>query len=95
MEGVRASRRGDSHELRLWHLEHIRRDWVGLLSMCWHAPDVQAEPKDYLLHRVFTTSLREFCTPALLPAGLDVETYLISDATFLRPSDLSTLPWIS
>jgi GDPmannose 4,6-dehydratase len=43
---------------------------------------------DYLIASGHTTSLREFVRLAFAAAELEAEPYLLSDATFLRPSDL-------
>ena len=44
--------------------------------------------RDYLIASGQTTSLREFVRLAFLSAGLEPGEHIISDATFLRPSDL-------
>ncbi|MFN9872614.1 MAG: GDP-mannose 4,6-dehydratase [Cyanobacteriota bacterium] len=89
VEGVRRIKRGESKELRLGNLD-IWRDWgwapeyVVAMHQMLQAPTA----KDYLIASGHTTSLREFVRLAFAAAGLEAEPYLISDATFLRPSDL-------
>lgn len=89
IDGVRRIKLGEAKELRLGNLD-IWRDWG------W-APEyvaamhqmLQAQvAKDYLIASGHTTSLREFVRMAFAAAGLEAEPYLISDDTFLRPSDL-------
>jgi GDPmannose 4,6-dehydratase len=89
IEGVRRIKRGESEELRLGNLD-IWRDWgwapeyVVAMHQMLQAP----KAKDYLIASGHTTSLREFVRLAFSAAELDAEPYLVSDATFLRPSDL-------
>jgi len=89
IEGVRCIKRGESEELRLGNLD-IWRDWgwapeyVVAMHQMLQAP----KAKDYLIASGHTTSLREFVRLAFSAAELDAESYLVSDATFLRPSDL-------
>jgi len=89
IEGVQRIKRGESHELRLGNLD-IWRDWgwapeyVVAMHLMLQAP----EAKDYLIASGRTTSLREFVRLAFAAAELEADRYLISDATFLRPSDL-------
>jgi GDPmannose 4,6-dehydratase len=89
IEGVKRIQRGDSNELRLGNLD-IWRDWgwapeyVVAMHQMLQAP----QPKDYLIASGHTSSLREFVRLAFAEAGLEPEPYLISDTTFLRPSDL-------
>lgn len=89
IDGVRRIKHGEAKELRLGNLD-IWRDWG------WAPEYVQAMhkmlqtpvAKDYLIASGNTTSLREFVRMAFKAAGLEAEPYLISDNSFLRPSDL-------
>ena len=89
IEGVRRIKRGESQELRLGNLD-IWRDWgwapeyVVAMHQMLQAPIAS----DYLIASGHTTSLREFVRLAFGAAELEAEPYLVSDATFLRPSDL-------
>ena len=89
INGVRSIARGETHELRLGNLD-IWRDWgwapeyVVAMHRMLNAPVA----KDYLIASGHTTSLREFVRLAFVTAGLEPGASLISDATFLRPSDL-------
>jgi GDPmannose 4,6-dehydratase len=86
---VRRIKRGETQELRLGNLD-IWRDWgwaaeyVVAMHQMLQAPIA----KDYLIASGHTTSLREFVRLAFAAAGLEADRYLVSDATFLRPSDL-------
>jgi GDPmannose 4,6-dehydratase len=89
IDGVRRIKRGETQELRLGNLD-IWRDWgwaaeyVVAMHQMLQAPIA----KDYLIASGHTTSLREFVRLAFAAAGLEADRYLVSDATFLRPSDL-------
>ena len=89
IDGVRRIKFGETKELRLGNLD-IWRDWgwapeyVVAMHQMLQAPVA----KDYLIASGHTTSLREFVRMAFAAAGLEAEPYLISDDTFLRPSDL-------
>lgn len=89
IDGVRRIKRGETQELRLGNLD-IWRDWgwapeyVVAMHQMLQAPIA----KDYLIASGHTTSLQEFVRLAFAAAGLEADKYLISDATFLRPSDL-------
>lgn len=89
IEGVRRIKRGESQELRLGNLD-IWRDWgwapeyVVAMHQMLQAPTAN----DYLIASGHTTSLREFVRLAFAAAELEAEPYLVSDTTFLRPSDL-------
>lgn len=89
IEGVRRIKKGVAHELRLGNLD-IWRDWgwapeyVVAMHKMLQAPTA----KDYLVATGQTTSLRDFVRLAFEAAGLQSEAHLISDATYLRPSDL-------
>lgn len=89
IDGVRRIKLGETQELRLGNLD-IWRDWgwapeyVTAMHQMLQAPVA----KDYLIASGHTTSLREFVRMAFAAAGLEAESYLISDDTFLRPSDL-------
>jgi GDPmannose 4,6-dehydratase len=89
IEGVRAIKAGQATRIQLGNLD-IWRDWgwapeyVVAMHQMLQAPTA----KDYLIASGHTTSLREFVRLAFAAAGLEAEPYLISDATFLRPSDL-------
>jgi GDPmannose 4,6-dehydratase len=89
IDGVRRIKRGETQELRLGNLD-IWRDWgwaaeyVVAMHQMLQAPTA----KDYLIASGHTTSLREFVRLAFAAAGLEADRYLVSDATFLRPSDL-------
>ncbi|MCP9821902.1 GDP-mannose 4,6-dehydratase [Cyanobium sp. L1E-Cus] len=89
IDGVRRIKRGETQELRLGNLD-IWRDWgwaaeyVVAMHQMLQAPTA----KDYLIASGHTTSLREFVRMAFAAAGLEADKYLVSDATFLRPSDL-------
>ncbi len=89
IEGVRRIKRGESHELRLGNLD-IWRDWgwapeyVVAMHKMLQAPVA----RDYLIASGQTTCLREFVRLAFLSAGFEPGEHIVSDATFLRPSDL-------
>lgn len=89
IDGVKRIKRGETQELRLGNLD-IWRDWgwapeyVVAMHKMLQAPAA----KDYLIATGYTTSLRDFVRLAFAAAGLEAEKHLISDATFLRPSDL-------
>lgn len=89
IEGVRLIKQGKSQELRLGNID-IWRDWgwapeyVVAMHQMLQAPHAN----DYLIASGQTTSLREFVRLAFAAAELESEPYVISDATFLRPSDL-------
>ena len=89
IDGVRRIKRGEAQELRLGNLD-IWRDWgwapeyVAAMHQMLQAPTA----KDYLIASGHTTSLREFVRIAFAAAGLEAEPYLVSDDTFMRPSDL-------
>jgi GDPmannose 4,6-dehydratase len=89
INGVRRIKRGEAQELRLGNLD-IWRDWgwapeyVTAMHQMLQAPTA----KDYLIASGHTTSLRDFVKMAFAAAGLEAEPYLISDDTFMRPSDL-------
>lgn len=89
IQGVKEITKGTFRELRLGNLD-IWRDWG------W-APEyveamhlmLQAETaNDYLIASGQTTSLLDFVRLAFKCAGLNHEHYLVSDSSFLRPSDL-------
>ena len=89
INGVKRIKRGETQELRLGNLD-IWRDWgwaaeyVVAMHQILQAPTA----KDYLIASGHTTSLQEFVRLAFAAAGLEAQRYLISDASFLRPSDL-------
>jgi GDPmannose 4,6-dehydratase len=89
IDGVRRIKYGEGNELRLGNLE-IWRDWgwapeyVKAMHQMLKAPVA----KDYLIASGNTISLREFVRMAFAAAGLEAEPYLISDTSFMRPSDL-------
>ena len=89
IEGVQRIQRGESQELRLGNLD-IWRDWgwAPEYVVAMHQMLQATTAKDYLIASGQTTSLRDFVRLAFAAAGLEPEPYLISDATFLRPSDL-------
>ena len=89
IEGVRRIKRGESQELRLGNLD-IWRDWGWAPEYVVAMHQMLQTPKanDYLIASGHTTSLREFVRLAFAAAELKAEPYLVSDATFLRPSDL-------
>lgn len=89
IEGVRRIKRGESQELRLGNLD-IWRDWGWAPEYVVAMHQMLQTPKanDYLIASGHTTSLREFVRLAFAAAELEDEPYLVSDATFLRPSDL-------
>jgi len=89
IEGVRRIKRGESEELRLGNLD-IWRDWGWAPEYVVAMHQMLQAPKanDYLIASGHTTSLREFVRLAFAAAELEAEPYLVSDATFLRPSDL-------
>ncbi len=89
IDGVRRIKRGESHELRLGNLD-IWRDWgwAPEYVVAMHSMLQASEPKDYLIASGQTISLREFVRLAFTVACLDEGAYLVSDANFLRPSDL-------
>jgi GDPmannose 4,6-dehydratase len=89
IEGVRRIKRGESQELRLGNLD-IWRDWGWAPEYVVAMHQMLQTPKanDYLIASGHTTSLREFVRLAFAAAELEAEPYLVSDATFLRPSDL-------
>ena len=89
IQGVKEIKRGSLHELRLGNLD-IWRDWG------WAPEYVQAmhlmlqaeSADDYLIASGHTTSLLDFVRLAFQCAGLNHEDHLVSDSSFLRPSDL-------
>jgi GDPmannose 4,6-dehydratase len=89
IQAVKDIKRGSARELRLGNLD-IWRDWG------WAPEYVEAmhlmlqadQPDDNLIASGLTTSLLEFVRLAFGVAGLNHEDYLVSDKTFLRPSDL-------
>jgi GDPmannose 4,6-dehydratase len=89
IEGVQRIQRGESQELRLGNLD-IWRDWgwAPEYVAAMHLMLQGTTAKDYLIASGHTTSLRDFVRLAFAAAELEPEPYLISDATFLRPSDL-------
>jgi GDPmannose 4,6-dehydratase len=89
IEEVQRIQRGESQELRLGNLD-IWRDWgwAPEYVVAMHQMLQPPTAKDYLIASGQTTSLREFVRLAFEAAGLEPEPYLISDTTFLRPSDL-------
>jgi GDPmannose 4,6-dehydratase len=89
IEGVQRIQRGESQELRLGNLD-IWRDWGWAPEYVVAMHQMLQTPKanDYLIASGHTTSLREFVRLAFAAAELKAEPYLVSDATFLRPSDL-------
>jgi GDPmannose 4,6-dehydratase len=89
IEGVRRIKRGESEELRLGNLD-IWRDWgwAPEYVVAMHQMLQASKANDYLIASGHTTSLREFVRLAFAAAELEAEPYLVSDATFLRPSDL-------
>ncbi len=89
IDGVRRIKRGETQELRLGNLD-IWRDWgwAPEYVVAMHQMLQTQIAKDYLIASGRTTSLREFVRLAFAAAGLEADRYLISDATFLRPSDL-------
>jgi GDPmannose 4,6-dehydratase len=89
IDGVRRIKRGETQELRLGNLD-IWRDWgwAPEYVVAMHQMLQTRIAKDYLIASGHTTSLREFVRLAFAAAGLEADKYLISDATFLRPSDL-------
>jgi GDPmannose 4,6-dehydratase len=89
IEGVRRIKRGESEELRLGNLD-IWRDWgwAPEYVVAMHQMLQASKANDYLIASGHTTSLREFVRLAFDAAELEAEPYLVSDATFLRPSDL-------
>jgi len=89
IEGVRRIKRGESEELRLGNLD-IWRDWgwAPEYVVAMHQMLQASKANDYLIASGHTTSLREFVRLAFAAAELEAEPYLLSDATFLRPSDL-------
>lgn len=89
IQGVKAIKLGQIRELRLGNLD-IWRDWgwapeyVAAMHLM-----LQAEkPQDYLIASGITTSLLEFVQLAFAHAELDYRTHLVSDSSFMRPSDL-------
>lgn len=89
IQGVKAIKLGQLQQLRLGNLD-IWRDWgwapeyVEAMHKMLQAP----EPQDYLIASGETTSLLEFTRLAFSQVGLNYEDYVISDSSFLRPSDL-------
>ena len=90
IEGVKRIQRGESQELRLGNLD-IWRDWgwAPEYVVAMHQMLQATNAKDYLIASGYTTSLRDFVCLAFAAAELEPEPYLISDATFMRPSDLN------
>jgi GDPmannose 4,6-dehydratase len=89
IDGVRRIKCGELKELRLGNLD-IWRDWgwAPEYVVAMHLMLQASVAKDYLIASGQTTSLREFVQLAFSAAGLKPEPYLISDSTFMRPSDL-------
>ena len=89
IRAVKRIAQSSNEKLKLGRLD-IARDWgwapeyVAAMHQMLLAPVA----KDYLIASGHTTSLREFVRMAFAAAGLEAEPYLISDDTFLRPSDL-------
>jgi GDPmannose 4,6-dehydratase len=89
IQGVKKIKRGTASELRLGNLD-IWRDWG------WAPEYIEAmylmlqsdQADDYLIASGQTTSLLEFVRLAFDAAGLNFQDYLVSDNSFLRPSDL-------
>lgn len=89
IQGVKKIKRGSASELRLGNLD-IWRDW-GWAPEYIEAMYLMLQPdqaNDYLIASGQTTSLLEFVRLAFDAAGLDFRDYLVSDNSFLRPSDL-------
>lgn len=89
IDGVKQIKRGHLRELRLGNLD-IWRDWGWAPEYveAMHLMLQQENPEDYLIASGRTISLLDFVDMAFKHAGLDHENYLISDQSFLRPSDL-------
>jgi len=89
IQGVKKIKLGLASELRLGNLE-IWRDWG------WAPEYVEAmylmlqaeQPDDYVIASGRTMSLLEFVRLAFDVAGLNHQDFLVTDSTFLRPSDL-------
>jgi GDPmannose 4,6-dehydratase len=89
IQGVKDIKRGLMRELRLGNLD-IWRDW-GWAPEYVEAMHLMLQAKtanDYLIASGRTTSLLDFTRLAFECAGLNHEEHLVSDSTFLRPSDL-------
>ena len=89
IDGVRRIKSGESHELRLGNL-YIWRDWgwAPEYVKAMHQMLLQPNAKDYLIASGQTISLRQFVSMAFTAAELEPEPYLVTDDSFLRPSDL-------
>lgn len=93
VQGVKAIQSGQQQELKLGNLD-IWRDWGWAPDYveAMHAMLQTDEAKDYLIASGNTISLLELVKLAFEHAGLNHEDYLISDSSFIRPSDLRCSP---
>lgn len=89
IQGVRRIQLGESRELRLGNLD-IWRDWgwAPEYVVAMHQMLQSTLARDYLIATGHSTSLRDFVRLAFAEAGLKSEDHLVSDESFLRPSDL-------
>jgi GDPmannose 4,6-dehydratase len=89
INGVKQIKKGHLRELRLGNLD-IWRDWgwAPEYVKAMHLMLQQETPEDYLIASGRTISLLDFLEMAFLHAGLEHQNYLVSDQSFLRPSDL-------
>lgn len=83
---------GQQSELRLGSLD-ARRDWgdaadyVRAMWMMLQHP----QPDDYILATGTTHSIQEFLAFAFEHVGLDWKNYVVTDAKFIRPTDVADL----
>lgn len=89
IQGVKEIKRGTLRELRLGNLD-IWRDWgwAPEYVVAMHLMLQAQTPSDYLIASGHTSSLLDFVRLAFQCAGLNHEVHLVSDSSFLRPSDL-------
>lgn len=89
INGVKQIKKGHLRELRLGNLD-IWRDWgwAPEYVKAMHLMLQQETPEDYLIASGRTISLLDFVEMAFRHAGLEHQNYLVSDQSFLRPSDL-------
>jgi len=89
-DGVARIKLGLARQLALGDL-NVRRDWG-------HARDYvramwlmlqQAEPSDYVVATGRVRSIQEACQVAFSCVDLNAEDYVVSDATFFRPSEIA------
>jgi len=79
-------------ELKLGNLD-AKRDWghaANYVEAMWRMLQ-QDEPDDYVVATAETHSVREFARLAFQYAGLDYETYIVTDSQLYRPAEVDLL----